>query len=92
MDSWFTHAPLIQAILDKGLDVIGMVKESKQCYRVENRLLSLRELYAVANPVRAKRGILRSVRTQLKCEIPVLIVFVQHRSNKKERLVILSTD
>lgn len=27
MDTWFTHAPLIRAVLERGLDVIGMVKE-----------------------------------------------------------------
>jgi len=27
MDSWFTHAPLLQKLMDKGLHVIGMVKE-----------------------------------------------------------------
>ena len=26
MDSWFTFAPLIRAITQRGLDVIGMVK------------------------------------------------------------------
>jgi hypothetical protein len=26
MDSWFTHAPLIRAVCQRGLDVIGMVK------------------------------------------------------------------
>ena len=30
MDSWFTHEPMIRAILDEGLDVIGMVKQLKQ--------------------------------------------------------------
>lgn len=32
MDSWFTYAPLIQAILDRGLDVIGMVKADNKRY------------------------------------------------------------
>ncbi|WP_303868887.1 transposase [Acetobacterium wieringae] len=27
MDTWFTHEPMIRAILDEGLDVIGMVKQ-----------------------------------------------------------------
>jgi hypothetical protein len=49
MDSWFTHAPLIQAILDRGLDVIGMVKDDKKRYLVGGRRLSLQELYFEAN-------------------------------------------
>ena len=30
MDSWFTHAPLIQEIVDRGLHVIGMVKNDNK--------------------------------------------------------------
>lgn len=47
MDSWFTHAPLIRAIKQRGLDVIGMVKADNKRYLVgENRLLN--ELYFAA--------------------------------------------
>ena len=93
MDSWFTFAPLIQKITEQGLDVIGMVKNSNQRYRFKNRSLSLKELYQVAVPVTAgKKGILRSVRVQMTPDIPVLIVFVRHRTKKNEWLAILSTD
>lgn len=30
MDTWFTQQPLIQSIVDIGLDVIGMVKDINQ--------------------------------------------------------------
>ena len=30
MDTWFTTEPMIQSILELGLDVIGMVKQLKQ--------------------------------------------------------------
>lgn len=93
MDSWFTFAPLIQAITQQGLDVIGMVKNANQRYRFGNRSLSLRELYQVATPVASgKKGILRSVRVQMAPNIPVIIVFVRHRTKKNEWLAILSTD
>ncbi|MDQ8739499.1 transposase [Paenibacillus sp. LHD-38] len=93
MDSWFTHAPLIQAMLDRGLDVIGMVKADKKRYLLGERRLSLQELYFSAIPVQGKnKGILRSIRTMLSPGIPVTIVFVRHRSNKKEWLAILCTD
>lgn len=93
MDSWFTFAPLIKAITRQGLDVIGMVKDSNQRYRFENRSLSLKELYQVATPVATgKKGILRSIRVQMTPDIPVLIVFVRHRTKKNEWLAILSTD
>lgn len=93
MDSWFTYAPLIQAMLDRGLDVIGMVKADKKRYLVGDRRLTLQELYFEAIPVQGKnKGILRSIRTELSPGIPVTIVFVRHRSKKKEWLAILCTD
>jgi hypothetical protein len=93
MDSWFTFAPLIQTITGQGLDVIGMVKNSNQRYRYGNRSLSLKELYQVAMPVAAaKKGILRSIQVEMTPDIPVLIVFVRHRTKKNEWLAILSTD
>jgi len=83
MDSWFTFAPLIREITQRGLDVIGMVKATNQRYLVNGRKLSLKELYSVATPVQGKyKGILRSVRTQMVPGIPMVIVFVRHRTNK----------
>lgn len=93
MDSWFTHAPLIQSMLDRGLDVIGMVKDDKKRYLAGGSRLSLQELYFKAIPVLGKnKGILRSIRTELSPGIPVRMVFVRHRSKKKEWLAILCTD
>jgi len=93
MDSWFTHAPLVQEILRRGLHVIGMVKNDNKRYLVNGQRLSLKELYAVAPRVEGKnRNILRLIRTQLAPGIPVVIVFVRHRSKKNEWLALLSTD
>ncbi|WAH36963.1 IS4 family transposase [Alicyclobacillus dauci] len=93
MDSWFTYAPLIQAILDRGLDVIGMVKADNKRYLLGERRLSLQELYYAATPVQGtNKGILRSIHTQLSPGIPIVMVFVRHRTNKKEWLAILCTD
>jgi hypothetical protein len=93
MDSWFTYAPLIQSIVQQGLDVIGMVKASNQRYWIGERLLSLKELYNAAKPVQGtNKGILRSIRTRMNPDIPVIVVFVRHRTKKNEWLAILSTD
>ncbi|MFI2859367.1 transposase [Paenibacillus sp. JSM ZJ436] len=93
MDSWFTHAPLIQSMIDRGLDVIGMVKADKKRYLVDGRRLTLQELYYKAALVQGNtKGILRCIGTQLSPGIPVTMVFVRHRSNKKEWLAILCTD
>lgn len=60
MDTWYTQQPLIKSIVDLGLEVIGMVKATNQRYIVNNRRVSLKELYSLAIPVQGKKGILRS--------------------------------
>lgn len=93
MDSRFTHAPLIGEIVARGLDVIGMVKNDNKRFLTQGQKLSLKELYAAAAPaVSKKRGILRSIYTELPSGIPVRVVFVRHRSKKNEWLAILATD
>ena len=93
MDSWFTHAPLIQEIMSRGLDVIGMIKNDNKRYLVNGNRLSLKELYRVAPRVEGKNAnILRTIETELAPGIPVLVVFIRHRTKKKEWLAILSTD
>lgn len=63
MDSWFTHAPLLQKLMDKGLYVIGMVKQLKQRYLFEGKSFSLRELYTKI-PKNPKADIVGSIRFQ----------------------------
>lgn len=92
MDTWFTQQPLIKSIVEIGLDVIGMVKPTNQRYLVNNRRLSLKELYSFATPVQDKKGILRSINTTMANGIEVKVVFVQNRNKKSKWLAILSTD
>lgn len=93
MDSWFTHAPLIQEIVNRGLHVIGMVKNDNKRYIVNGQRLCLEALYEAAPRVEGKnRNILRLIRTKLAPGIPVTVLFVRHRSQKNEWLAILSTD
>ena len=47
MDTWFTTEPFIQKINELGLDVIGMVKQLRQRYKYNGRLLNLRKLFQV---------------------------------------------
>ncbi len=51
MDSWFIHQDLVTKLTERGLDLIGMVKATKQNYIVGNRRVSLKELYFHAIPV-----------------------------------------
>ncbi|WP_313235970.1 IS4 family transposase [Sporosarcina ureae] len=90
MDSWFTLPPLVKAIVKQGLDVIGMVKKTKQRYLVNGKPVSLKQLYQLA--VESKKGILRSIDTVMKNGTPVKIVFIQNRNKRSEWLAILSTD
>ena len=92
MDTWFTQQPLIQAIVEQGLDVIGMVKNAKQRYQIDGQMVSLKELYRSASPLQGKKGLLRSITTTMKNGVPVKVVFVQNRNKKSEWLAILSTD
>jgi hypothetical protein len=97
MDSWFTHAPLIEDIRKLGLDVIGMFKNDNKRYLGGDQKVDLKKLYSLAAPVpvgssHKRTTVLRSIRTHLVPHIPVLIVFVRHRSKKNEWLAILSTD
>lgn len=65
-DTWFTHAPLIRAVRERGLDVIGMVKDNNQRYPFHGHTLSLKELYKAASIKKFKRTtILRSITTTL---------------------------
>lgn len=92
MDSWFTMPPLIKDIVDQGLDVIGMVKATKQRYSVDEQLVDLKKLYRLAQPVQGKKSILRSIHCVMANGTPVKIVFIQNRNKKSDWLAILSTD
>lgn len=92
IDSWFTLPPLVKAIVNQGLDVIGMVKETKQRYDVNGKFVYLKQLYQLAQPVQSKKGILRSIHTTMANGTPIKVVFIQNKNKKSEWLAILSTD
>lgn len=94
MDTWFTHAPLVESITEKGLFVIGMVKQMKQRYRYNDKLLKLEDLFKVIRPTLQKKDVLGSIQVclQTDSQTPVKIVFVRNRNKKSEWLAILSTD
>jgi len=92
MDTWFTQPPLIRAIVEQGLDVIGMIKATNQRYVIDGQLLSLKQLYRCAQLTGQKNGVLRSIHTVMASGVPVKVIFVQNRNKKSEWLAILSTD
>ncbi len=68
MDTWFTHVPLIESITEKGLFVIGMVKQMKQHYRYNDKLLKLDDLYRLVRPTLEKKEVLGSIQVRLQIE------------------------
>lgn len=91
MDTWFTTEPMIQSILDLGLDVIGMVKQLKQRYYFNGKEYTLPELQKFVR-YNGASNIFGSLYVTTKNGIPVKIVFVRNRNKKSEYLYILSTD
>jgi len=91
MDSWFTQAPLLRQLNAMGLPVIGMVKEMKQRYHLDGKLITLKELYDTL-PKNKTNEILGSAIVKTACGLPVKLVFVQNRNKRREWLAILSTD
>lgn len=91
MDTWFTTEPMIQAILDLGLDVIGMVKQLKQRYYYHGKAYTLPELQKFVN-YNGVSNIFGSLCVNTKNGTSVKIVFVRNRNKKSECLYILSTD
>lgn len=91
MDTWFTHEPLIASVLDIGLDVIGMVKDLKQKYTYQNKQYTLKQLRNFM-PKNAPADILGTIVVSTKKGIPVRLVFIKNRNDKKQWLTILSTD
>ena len=93
MDTWFTQPPLIHAIVEQDLDVIGMVKATKQRYQVGDKKVDLKQLYRIATPCLGKKEILRSIQTSMTTTgVAVKVVFIQNRNKTSEWLAILSTD
>lgn len=91
MDTWFTHEPMIRAILDEGLDVIGMVKQLKQRYHYKEGFYSLSELRKHL-PKHTPGNQFGSIIVKTKNGIPVKLVFVRNRNKKSDWLTVLSTD
>ena len=91
MDSWFMEVPLIEALCQKGRDVIGMVKRSRR-FQFQDESLTLKQLYDDLWKRMGKQDIHGSLHVQLSSGRPAKIVFIRNRHNSNEWLTILSTD
>ena len=85
MDTWFTTEPMIQAVLDTGLDTIGMVKQLKQRYSFQGISYTLPELRKFVD-FSGAGNIFGSLVVRTKTGIPVKIVFISLESSEIVRI------
>lgn len=92
MDTWFTNEPFIKEVITEGIDVIGMLKDTKQRYYYKGKLYNLKQLSTLVS-FEVPKNIFGSVCVAtMKHNIPVKIVFVRNRNKKNEYIMILTTD
>ena len=82
MDSWFTNEPMLQSLLDLGLDTIGMVKQLKQTYLYNGKFYTLNRLKKFVKFNNGVSNIFGSLHVKTKNGITVKIVFVRNRNKK----------
>ena len=70
MDSWFTMLPFIKEIVEQGIDVIGMVKASKQRYPLAGEWVDLKKHYRLAQPMQGENSILCFIHCEIANGIP----------------------
>jgi len=100
-DSWFCLPSEVIAVHKEGYDVIGMVKKSSKIhFEINGKCMSVKQIY---RSHKKKRGLahIRLVVDAQAChtdengaetKIPVKLVFISQNSNRKNYLVLLSTD
>ena len=91
MDTWYTTEPMLEKVLETGLDVIGMVRQLKQRYYCHGKICTLPELRRFVR-FENNKDIFGSVIVTTKKGIPVKMVIVRNRNKKSECLYLLSTD
>lgn len=91
MDTWFTTEPMLEKVLQAGIDAIGMVKQLKQHYVYKGKAYTLPELRKFVRFENSK-DIFGSIVVKTKTGISVKIVIVRNRNKKSECLYLLSTD
>lgn len=98
-DSWFSSPKVIRSMKALGLDVVAMVKKSSKVhYRFQGEQLSCKDIFARCKHRRGCSRYLLSVPVELAGTdsdpdpIGARLVFVRNRSNRKDYLVLLTTD
>ena len=94
-DSWFSNPAQITAIHSKGMDVIAMIKKSSRIkYAYCGKQLNIKEIYSKNKKRRGRSKYLLFVDVMVGKEnpIPVKIVCVRNKANRKDWLAFICTD
>ena len=97
-DSWFSSPKVVRSMKELGLDVVAMVKKSSKIhYRFQGQMRSCKDIFRSCKHRRGCSRYLLSVPVEICGEgdttpIAAKLVFVRNRSNRKDYLVLLSTD
>lgn len=83
MDTWFTNEPMLKSVTELGIDVIGMVKALKQTYTYKGQKYTLTQLKKLVE-FKSFGDIMGSITVTTKNGIPVKIVFIKHRTNRRK--------
>ena len=95
-DSWFSAPKTILALKEQEhLDTIAMIKKSKTKYLYNGEKLNIKEIYSRNKKRRGRSRYLLSVSAMIEKDgesIPAKFVYVRNKSNRKDWLVLVSTD
>lgn len=95
-DSWFS-APktLITLKKQEGLDTVAMMKKSKTKYAYGEEKLNVKKIYRRNKKCRGRSRYILSVLVDVEKDgetIPAKLVYVRNKGNRKDYLVLISTD
>ena len=95
-DSWFSAPKTIIALKkQEHLDTIAMMKKSKTKYTYQGEKLNVKEIYSRSRKRRGRSRYLLSVLVDVEKDgesIPAKLVYVRNKGNRKDYLVLISTD
>lgn len=95
-DSWFSAPKTILALKNhEHLDTIAMIKKSKTKYLYNGEKLNVKEIYSRNKKRRGRSRYLLSVPAAVEKDgesIPAKFVYVRNKGNRKDWLVLVSTD
>ena len=95
-DSWFSAPKTVMALKkQEHLDTIAMMKKSKTKFTYQGERLNVKEIYSRNRKRRGRSRYLLSVSVDVEKDgesIPVKLVYVRNKGNRRDYLVLISTD